>query len=81
MRVGVGGGGPGEGATVAVSAVTHADVAVPVCDAWSWTSRELVGPVVTQPADGARCDLSEVGMSGVQLGGGGRVGLGLLGGP
>ena len=76
VRVGVGGGGPGEGATAAVSAVAHAGVDVPVCDGWSWTSRELVGPVVTHPADGARCDLSEVGMSGVQLADGGRVATG-----
>ena len=76
VRVGVGGGGAGEGATAAVSAVAHGGVDVPVCDGWSWTSRELVGPVVTHPADGTRYDLSEVGMSGVQLGGGDRVATG-----
>ena len=81
VRVGVGGGGPGEGATAAVSAVAHAGVDVPVCDGWSWTSRELVGPVVTQPADGTRCDLSEVGMSECSWLAAAVWRLGLLGGP
>ena len=59
---------------MAVSAVVHGGLGVPLCDGWSWMSRELVGPVVTHPADGTRCDLCEVGMSGVELSGGGRVG-------